>query len=208
MTDPTYGTYDVLKQRLGLTSDGDMSLLSDILYACSRQVEEDCGRRFWLDSVPVARVYNPHRRTSRTEQGYLFQVDDIGVVDGTQVTVEVGHQATASSSPVYTAIPDWELGPDNAFIRNRPWTWILRWWRPWIYNPLDRIRVTTQFGWPTVPYQIDQATYLLSQRIYKRRNSSEGVVGFADMGAIRIARTDPDYQALISPFQITGFGNQ
>lgn len=45
---------------------------------------------------------------------------------------------------------------------------------------------------------VDQATLLLASKLYKRRQSPEGVAGFAGVDAVvRIAANDPDMRALL-----------
>jgi hypothetical protein len=48
--------------------------------------------------------------------------------------------------------------------------------------------------WPT---HIEQATLIQAARLYKRRNSPEGVAGFGEMGVVRVSTLDPDVEALI-----------
>jgi hypothetical protein len=38
---------------------------------------------------------------------------------------------------------------------------------------------------------------LLASRLYKRRNSPEGVAGWGDLGVIRIVASDPDIARLL-----------
>lgn len=44
------------------------------------------------------------------------------------------------------------------------------------------------------------ARLMWAARLWKRRNSPEGVAGFGDLGVIRISRTDPDLAALLEPY--------
>jgi hypothetical protein len=47
------------------------------------------------------------------------------------------------------------------------------------------------------PGRAIQAALLLAGRLYGRRNSVEGLAGYADMGAVPISRTDPDVMVLL-----------
>jgi hypothetical protein len=40
--------------------------------------------------------------------------------------------------------------------------------------------------------ETQEAILLLASRLYKRRNSPEGVAGWGDLGVIRILASDPD----------------
>jgi Phage gp6-like head-tail connector protein len=46
--------------------------------------------------------------------------------------------------------------------------------------------------------EVRQAVLLLASRLYKRRNSPDGVAGWDDGGAVRILRVDPDVERLIT----------
>lgn len=54
------------------------------------------------------------------------------------------------------------------------------------------------------------AVLILASRLYKRRQSPEGVAGWDDMGAIRIIASDPDVRSLIEQhicaYKVFGIG--
>ena len=45
--------------------------------------------------------------------------------------------------------------------------------------------------------EVQEAIVLLASRLYKRRQSPEGVAGWGDLGVIRILAHDPDIEALL-----------
>ena len=45
--------------------------------------------------------------------------------------------------------------------------------------------------------ETQEAIVLLASRLYKRRNSPEGVAGWGDVGVIRITASDPDIARLL-----------
>ena len=55
-----------------------------------------------------------------------------------------------------------------------------------------------------MPAQVAQATLIQAARLYKRRESPEGVLGNAEWGSIRLSRVDPDVAALLSRFTRLG----
>jgi hypothetical protein len=63
------------------------------------------------------------------------------------------------------------------------------------------VQVTGVFGFASVPIAIKQATILAALRAYKRYESPTGVLGFSDMGVVRIGRLDPDVQRLVDPYR-------
>ena len=197
-----YATVTDLRNRMDRTDVetpiGDAPLLNALL-AASRDVDQDCGRRFYLDKATSQRIYNPRSRVFYTSEGYKLLVDDIGTTTG--LVVEVG-------TPIggWSVITDYETSPDAAFATGWPVSALLRPFAMWTYWQLHRIRVTAQWGWPQVPAQIVEATLIRAQRLYRRRQSPEGVAGFSDMGVVRVGRYDPDYDRLVAPFKLPGFG--
>jgi hypothetical protein len=63
------------------------------------------------------------------------------------------------------------------------------------------VQVTGVFGFASIPSAIKQATILASLRAYKRFESPTGVLGFSDVGVVRIGRLDPDVERLVSPYR-------
>lgn len=49
-----------------------------------------------------------------------------------------------------------------------------------------------------VSNEVQEAILLMASRLYKRRQSPEGVAGWDDLGAIRIVSHDPDIVSLMS----------
>lgn len=54
---------------------------------------------------------------------------------------------------------------------------------------------------PAPPVQ--QAILLFASRLYKRRQSPEGVAGWDEMGAVRIITRDPDIERLLEQYLFT-----
>ncbi|MFF7180142.1 phage gp6-like head-tail connector protein [Streptomyces sp. NPDC008121] len=195
-----YAQLATLKAMLNVETD-DASrdvLLSKALTAASRSIDRACGRRFWLDEAASTRIYKSAGRVVCDDAGERLLVDDIG---GASITVETG----SGGSWTTVALTDWETWPDNALVRDRPVTAIGKLSGYWP-GGTGRVRVTAQWGWPAVPEDIEQATLLQASRLYKRKDSPEGVTGSAEWGVVRLSRRDPDVWALIEHFILPGFG--
>ncbi|AZM91435.1 head-tail connector protein [Streptomyces sp. W1SF4] len=193
-----YADLATLKRQLGL-DDTDTSrdaLLQQALTAASRSIDAATGRRFWLDGTPVQRVYRPRGRTVCEPDGELFLVDDIGSAAGFVVA--------SGSGATWTDVTDWEFVPENALADGRPVTALLR--RGGWGSVLGRVRVTARFGWPAIPDEIVQATLIQASRLFKRKDSPEGITGSAEWGVVRLSRRDPDVWNLIEPYVLPGFG--
>lgn len=194
-----YGSVLALKQRLGIPDDDTSrdELLLSALGTASRGIERATGRRFWLDPEPVTRTYNPRRRLVREIDGELLLTDDIGSIDG--MVVETGNGTS------FSPVTDYETWPENALADGKPITGLLRVFGIWAV-PGMRIRITTRFGWPVEPDPIPEASLIQAQRLYRRKDSPEGITGSAEWGVVRLSRRDPDVWNLIEPYILPGFG--
>ncbi|GGT43382.1 phage gp6-like head-tail connector protein [Streptomyces purpureus] len=193
-----YANLATLKAMLDLEV-GDNSrddLLNKALSAASRGIDRVTGRRFFLDGEPTARVFNPAGRVVCDASGTRLLLDDLGAAP---TLVETG------SGSSWTATTDYETGPDNALVRGRPITFLLRPSGGW-GSGATRVRVTAAWGWPAVPDEIEQAALIQAARLFKRKDSPEGVTGSAEWGVVRVSRRDPDVWALIEHFILPGFG--
>lgn len=197
MATTTYVDLPTLKDHLKISDTSDDTKLTRVITSASRGIDKFTGRRFWIDDAPSARVYRPGRRVVWDRDGQLLMVDDIASVSG--LVVESG---TTGS---WTAITDYEVMPENALADGRPITSLLRlaWW----FGGYGlRLRVTAIWGWPAVPAEVIEATLIQAARLYRRKDSPEGVLGSADWGAIRVGRIDPDVQANIAHLCNPGIG--
>ncbi|HEY9472731.1 MAG TPA: hypothetical protein VIS06_02645 [Mycobacteriales bacterium] len=194
-----YATVQDLRDRLsiGPADTSRDSILTRVLTAASRAIDKRTNRVFSLDATATARVYNPRGRIATTPDGQVVLVDDIG--DAADLLVEVG------SGSAWTPVTDYESAPDNALVRGQAITGLLRPCLPWVFYPQQRIRVTARWGWPTVPDEIAEAALIQAARLFKRKDSPEGVMGNSEWGVIRLSRIDPDVEALVGPYIRHGF---
>lgn len=188
---PSYVTVSAVKAALGkLTSDDRDELIAQAARAASRLIDQRTGRRFWGDVTVSERTFGTER-VVRDRAGYSLLVDDIAESNGLEITV--------GGVPV-TGIT---ARPLNASAYGKPITQLraAAGLNPWISD----VTVAARWGWPYVPDEVQQAALLLAARLYRRRDSPQGVIGSAEWGAIRVGRFDPDVEALISAFILPGF---
>lgn len=193
-----YVSLEELKTQFGIepSDEEEDAALNRARASASRSINITTGRRFWLDPAPVQRTFNPRGRIVQESDGELFLVDDIGSLDG--LIVETG------SGISFTAVTGYETSPDNALVDQEPITGLLRPLGTWGLST-SRLRITAQFGWPTVPEDIHEAALILASRLFKRRVSPEGIIGSAEWGVRNLSRRDPDVWNLIEPYIIPGF---
>lgn len=169
--------------------DEEDPMVERAIEASSRAIEHRTRRRFWRevdgDGEPVAttRVFDdcgPAR----------LYVDDFTEI--VAVTPESSFNVLGTLVDPTTYRP----GPANAPVDGRPYTYLegsFGWW--WG----TRLHVEAFWGWPAIPAGVTQACLLMTDRVLKRRESPNAVVGFDEL-AFRISREDPDVVNLLEPY--------
>jgi hypothetical protein len=195
-----YATLSDVKAAARITDAIDDSLLEIAIESSSRDLDAYCERVFYnTGATAVTRVYIP-------QDIFLLETDDIISVTSikSDTTGEGGFNETWTVS-------DYQLEPLNGIAGGitTPFTRIRavgdKLWP--IYEPRDinagqaSVEITGVFGFASVPTAIKQATILASLRAYKRFESPTGVLGFSDIGVVRIGRLDPDVERLVSPYR-------
>lgn len=178
------------------------SALTRALSVASRRIDRlTGGRQFYLDKTASARIFRPNGRIAPADGGEWLLIDDIG--DPTGMIVEVGDGIT------FTTITNYETGPENALAYQQPITKLFRRlmpWTNWNMVPNAQIRVTALWGWPAIPDEVVQATLILANKLYLRKDSPEGVLGNSDWGIARVASRDPDVSELLGDLCVPGIG--
>lgn len=194
-----YVTLEALKNSLGIDDDDDDDTLDQKILAASKFIDDKTGRTFGRDASASQRKYRTAGRLLWTEDGWhQLQVDDIATATG--LVIETG-----SDSGGWTAVSGTITGPDNAIVRGRPITALLH---PtgWPCYQWQQVRVTAVWGWPAIPENVETACLIQAGRLYRRKDSPEGVTASSDWGPIRVARMDPDVKELLDPVTLPGFG--
>lgn len=193
-----YASLEELKDARRITDTTDDAALLTRLFRSARAIDKRTGRRFYRDSSATAREYRTRGRVVRGDDGDLLLVDDIASTTG--LVVEVGD----GTSWTEIADTDYFTEPDNAIARGVAIE-AIRWdFGRWLRY--RRARITAPWGWPGVPADISEANWLLANRRHMRRDSPEGVAGWADQGPVRVSRFDPDIEDLVQPYVLPGIG--
>lgn len=194
---PLYATLAEFKSGLKITDTDRDARIARNLASASRSIDRTCGRRFYLDPAPIARILSPKGRTVLDEDGWHLLTADIGDADG--LVVETGR------SPAWSDITaQVEAEPTDALDQLRPVTSLLRIGGAWPSGGGQRVQVTARWGWPAVPDEVHEATLLLANRLFKRTDSPEGVLGSSEWGVVRVSRRDPDVYGLIENLILPG----
>jgi hypothetical protein len=195
-----YATLSEVKAAARITDTIDDGLLEMAIESSSRDIDAYTERVFFsTGATAVARVYIP-------QDIYLVETDDI-----ISVTTLKSDSTGNGTFDITWAAKDYQLEPLNGLAGgiSTPATRIRAigdyLWP--VYEPRNvnsnqaSVQVTGVFGFASIPMAIKQATILSSLRAYKRYESPTGVLGFSDMGVVRVGRLDPDVERLIQPYR-------
>lgn len=188
---------DVPQLREHMADDNDVApetMLERVLNTASRQIDEICGRKFWLDTAVTVRTYKP-------PECDIAWVADIGTTTGLIIATDADDDGVFET---VWATTDYELEPGNADTVGGAYAW-------WRIIPVDRylfptagrrktLKVTAKHGWSSVPPDIEEACLIRAYALYKRRSSPTGIQGFEGFG-MRTTKQDPDFAALLQPFK-------
>jgi hypothetical protein len=190
-----------VKAAARITDTIDDTLLELSIESASREIDSYTERVFYsTGGTPVARVYIP-------QDIYLVETDDI-----VSVTTLKSDSTGNGTFDVTWAVSDFQLEPlngraggiDSPATRIRA---IGEYLWP-VYEPRNvnsnqaSVQVTGVFGFATVPTAVRQACILSALRQYKRYESPTGVLGFSDIGAVRVGtKLDPDVERMIQPYR-------
>jgi len=196
-----YATLSDVKAALRITDNVDDSLLEISIEAASREIDGWCERVF--TSSTATRIYRP------TD---VFSVD----VDDLQSITTLKTDSDGSGVfDVTWETTDYQLNPLNGIAGgiSTPYTQVRaigEYLFP-IYEPRNvnaneaSIQITGVWGWASIPTAVKQACIILSMRQFKRYDSPTGVMGFGDLGVMRVGRVDPDVEKLLMPFRKMAF---
>jgi hypothetical protein len=186
--------------RLGTADTQDDDMIDNATEAASRFIDGYANRMFWSAGTTSARVF-----TAR--DSYFCFVDDFSTTTGFVLQTDTDGDGTFDTTWSST---DVQLEPLNQILDGQTWAYYrLRAVGDYLFPTLQAnfgeaamVRVTAKWGWPAVPYPINQACILQAARIYKRYDSPLGVAGFGDLGAIRVSRfLDPDVAQMVEPYR-------
>lgn len=194
-----YTTLDTVKAALRITDNDDNTLIEQAINTASRMIDGYCQREFY-NAGTAARLF------AASDELYV-DIDDLA---GTAITLQTDDQADGAFDITWSTA-DYQLEPLNAKLAGQTWAFTrIRAADNYLFpveNGLALVKVTGVWGWPAIPQAIEYATIMQSQRLFKRLDSPTGILGFGDMGAVRVTRQlDPDVAEMVNPFRRDGFG--
>lgn len=196
-----YATLSDVKAALRITDTVDDSLLEISIEAASREIDGWCERVF--TSSTATRIYRP-------TDVFTVEVDDLQSI----TTLKTDSDGSGTFDVTWEST-DYQLNPLNGIAGGitTPYTQVRaigEYLFP-IYEPRNvnsneaSVQITGVWGWPSIPTAVKQACIILSMRQFKRYDSPTGVMGFGDLGVMRVGRVDPDVEKLLMPFRRMAF---
>ncbi|MGD0248289.1 MAG: hypothetical protein ABSB75_04475 [Candidatus Limnocylindrales bacterium] len=192
-----YATRAQLKAALTMpaTADAVQDPLLDIaLAAASYAITDTCERDF---SIPSGVSESRYFQGRRHGISYL-EIDDL--VDDTGLVIATDDGTNTYPTTVTTA---YDLMPLNAPAKGFPHHGIafhslVSLGVGWPRRPLIKV-TSARWGWPAIPYAVEQACLIQAARLYKRKDSPFGIAGSPLEGNVLrlLARLDPDVQMLL-----------
>lgn len=158
------------------------------LDAAEQMINEFCARSFTVASVTA---------TARTYTPISPWTDVLRIHDCIAVSSVVEDGATV-------ATVDYQLEPLNNFAWSGatiPYEQIRRPNNIWYWDGgKATVTVTARWGWASTPDAVKSATLIIAKDVYQQRNTTSGVAGFGEFGAIRV-RMNPLALNLLAPYR-------
>lgn len=190
-----YCTQAQVKADLGIGDTADDALIDESIAAASRQIDAECGRRFWQDATVQTRLYH-------AENPLLVEVDDISTLTGLVVKSDVSgvglYDLTLAITTDFLAYPlnaDKET-PVRPFEELRVVTGLTTSGLGFAcYGTRPGVQVTAKFGWPAVPDDVTKACIIQATQLYKAKDAVFGAIALGDTGAAMRVRPGLNPQA-------------
>jgi len=196
-----YATLADVKAALRITDTVDDSLLEISIEAASREIDGFCERVFTQSTA--TRIYRP-------TDAFTVDLDDLQTV----TTLKTDTDGDGVFDTTWSTA-DYQLNPLNGIAGGitTPYTtlkavgsYLFPIYEPRNVNSQEAsIQIAGVWGWPSIPTAVKQACIILSMRQFKRYDSPTGVMGFGDLGVMRVGRVDPDVEKLLMPFRRMSF---
>lgn len=190
MPSSTYLSSAELKSTLGIGSTYADADIGVAINAASRACDGYKNTRFW--ATTETRYYTGCAGDTD------LRIDEVS----NWATVSVDMDGDGTHETTWTLGADYYLDPINAPTDSQPWTRIVLYSQSGKRFPMydNAVKVQGNFGWPSVPAAVTQATSILAGRFLKRaRETPYGIVVVSGdaVAAARLGRIDPDVAFLL-----------
>lgn len=182
-----YVSLSEFKSYLNLSDTFDDAELDFALATATSDIDEYCNRQFNDSGSATAREFLVTNRRR-------VIIDDFSTLTG--LVVQTGSKSQGYTTTL-TIDSDFIVSPEGGRIGEVPYS---VWWRLIALDMLSfdpdiepTLQVTARWGWAAVPDPVKQACLLWASRIFRRKDSPEGIIGGFDGAPIRVGwKMDPD----------------
>ena len=196
-----YTTVAALQARLGI---GDVAEepVEYAINAASRMIDRHCGQVFYSTSSATVRVYSGDY--TRTLNVHPFHATS-------PLTVKVDADDDGTFEQTWTITTDFVAHPQNGIDASGntvPYDSLVTLSKLWPHpaRHINRVQITTSWGWAATPAEVTEATLLQAAHLYRRKDTPDGMAGNPEFGLLRVSsRLDPDVRMLLAPY-VRGFG--
>ena len=199
-----YVALSELKSYIGLSGSGQDTNLENAIEGASRLIDKICGRKFWIDSTAIEKLYTPINE-------FFVIVDDIATTTGLVVKTDDNddgtHETTLTINTDFILLPSnpEHIGASDGTDYYAPQNEIriLSTRSSKRFDPMviQNVKVEAKFGFAVVPDAIKQATFIQALRFFKRKDTPFNVFGNEQTGQQELfSKIDPDAMQLIKGF--------
>lgn len=189
-------TATTLKTWLGITDALDDANLATAASAADRAVKSVCRREFEDAVTPAVRWFEAFTP-------YEVYVDDFHTTTGLIVATDDNDDGTAETT--WTA-SDYQTEPANRTVDGVTWPYTsIRAVDAHCFpkgRRLTQVSVTARWGFASsVPGDITTAAHIWASRLFRRKDTPEGLGGGGEFGVIRVnSKPDPDVMAMLTDY--------
>lgn len=179
----------------GSTDDG--TELDRVADAVTRAIERYCGRQFNDAGSATARKYVP-------DTWNRVCVDDFSTTTGLVVKSDTGNDGNYTTTISSSYYSPWPFNTTVAGQTGYPYREIrLHNGQQFVYHGhRPTVEVTAQWGWAAVPADVKTAALIWAAKVFGRKFSHNGVIGFGEF-VVRVGReVDPDVKELLAPYRL------
>lgn len=185
-----YVTSAIVKADLGITDSDSDTQIARVITAVSRAIDRVTGTTFGVGVTTSARTYF-------AESCGEVWVDRFDSTTG--LVVKTGTDGTYATTVTSTDVVAWPLNAPalgGAYCRLLIPTGVLP-----VGYPRPTVQVTAAWGFAATPELVQEAALRKAAKLFRRKDSPEGIAGTSEFGVIRISRNeDPDVMQLLAPY--------
>jgi hypothetical protein len=189
-----YTTSVLVKASLGITDTDDDTAIAAAVTLASRAIDLFTGTAFGVGTTTSARTYWP-------ESPCEVWVDRFDSTTG--LTVKTGTDGSTWTTVTSTDVVAWPSNAPSlgdAYCRLIIPTGVLPcgFMRP-------TVQVTAAWGFASTPEPVKEAALLEACRLFRRKDSPDGIAGSNEFGVVRVSRSmDPDARMLLARYMSIG----